>query len=151
MNTHLPSHRTSLEQRINTLCTTLRTVTQPKMTTLRQHLRNTLHQHCTIHTPSPPQFLCHTTHDNCTCLANTTQTPPTIDLTAPPDPHPHSPTKATLTTAQPPTPTHPLPTPTTPPPDAPPICIDLTPPKHPLPSSLPHTQTATALPPPLHL
>ena len=43
LRTHLPSTCTPLEQRVNTLCTTLHIVTQTKMTALCQHLRNTLH------------------------------------------------------------------------------------------------------------
>ena len=66
--THLLTPRSSMDLRMVTLKATLRRVTQTEVTELRHHLRHTLHQHCTIHTPAPPGFRCHASRAGCTCL-----------------------------------------------------------------------------------
>ena len=51
-----------------TLKTTLWKVTQTEGMAFRQQLRQTLHQHCTVHIPAPPGFRCHAAQEDCTCL-----------------------------------------------------------------------------------
>ena len=53
---------------MTTLKATLRQVNQTEVTVLRQQLRQTLHQHCTVHIPAPPSFRCHAAREDCICL-----------------------------------------------------------------------------------
>ena len=57
-----------MKLRMTTLKATIQKVNQSEVTELRKQLRQTLHQHCTIHTPAPPAFQCQTTREDCVYL-----------------------------------------------------------------------------------
>jgi hypothetical protein len=92
INTHLPSAQTSINQRINTLTSTLHQVNQQTATALRTQLRTSLSRHCKVHLRAPHAFSCSTTNDACTCLTQIRSGPIPID----------SPTQTTVPNDQPP-------------------------------------------------
>jgi hypothetical protein len=79
INTHLPSAQTSINQRINTLTSTLRQVNQHTATALRSQLRTSLALHCKVHLRTPHAFSCSTTNDACACLTQNRSKPISID------------------------------------------------------------------------
>jgi hypothetical protein len=56
-----------MDLRMTTLKAIIRNVNQTEVTELRTQLRRTLHQYCTVHTPPPPDFQCHTIREDCAC------------------------------------------------------------------------------------
>jgi hypothetical protein len=87
INTHLPSAQTSIDQRINTLTSTLKQVNQQTATALRIQLRSSLAPHCKIHVRAPPAFSCSTVNDACACLTRICSGPINIDSPDQPNKH----------------------------------------------------------------
>ena len=63
INTHMPSAQTSIDQRLNTLTSTLKHANQHTATALRAQLRSSLAPHCKIHVRAPLAFSCSTVSD----------------------------------------------------------------------------------------
>ena len=75
----MPSAQTSIDQRINTLTSTLRQVNQHTATALWTQLRTSLAPHCKIHLRAPHAFSCSTINDACACLTRIHSEPIHID------------------------------------------------------------------------
>ena len=75
----MPLAQTSIDQRINTLTSTLRQVNQHTATALRTQLRTSLAPPCKIHLRAPHAFSCSTINDACACLTRIHSEPIPID------------------------------------------------------------------------
>ena len=91
LRTHLLTPRSPMDLRMSTLIATIRTVTQQEVTQLRQQLRNSLHQHCTVHLTTPPGFTCQATREDCRCLRTAQQPPAFTNMEQTPPPPPPTP------------------------------------------------------------
>ena len=76
LQTHLQTPRSPMDLRLTTLKATVQKVNQMEVTELRKQLRQTLHQHCLIHTPAPPAFQCQFLREDCNCLRTAQNVPP---------------------------------------------------------------------------
>ena len=76
LQTHLPTPRSPMDLRMTTLKATVRKVNRTEVTELRKQLRQTLQQHCTIHTAAPTIFQCQTIREDCACLRTAQHVPP---------------------------------------------------------------------------